>query len=72
MAAALRFDSSYVELKGIAHGDQSIKVNSADAADLITKLPDTTAGAIAVSGGENLVDTMWKQIEKAPTATSRS
>ena len=28
-------------------------------------MPDTTAGAIAVSGGENLVDTMWKQLEKA-------
>ncbi len=65
MAAALRFDSSYVELKGIAQGDKSIKVNSADAGDLITKLPDTTAGAVAVSGGENLVDTMWQQMEKA-------
>ncbi|MEU4289543.1 DUF3352 domain-containing protein [Kribbella sp. NPDC026596] len=65
MAASLRFDSSYVELKGIAQGDQGIKVNSADAADVVTKLPDTTAGAIAVSGGENLVDTMWKQIDKA-------
>ena len=65
MAAALRFDASYVELKGVAQGDQSIKVNSADAGDLVTKLPDTTAAAIAVSGGENLVDTMWQQVEKA-------
>jgi hypothetical protein len=65
MATALRFDASYVELKGIAQGDTSIKVNSADAGDLITKLPDTTAGAIAVSGGENLVDTMWQQMDKA-------
>ncbi|MEV5962484.1 DUF3352 domain-containing protein [Kribbella sp. NPDC051952] len=65
MAAALRFDSSYLELKGIAQGDQSIKVDSADAADLITKLPDSTAGAVAISGGDNLVDTMWKQLEKS-------
>ena len=65
MAAALRFDASYVELKGIAQGDTSMKVNSADAGDLITKLPDTTAGALAVSGGENLVDTMWQQMDKA-------
>ncbi len=65
MATALRFDASYVELKGIAQGDKSIKVNSADAGDLITKLPDTTAGAVAVSGGENLVDTMWQQMDKA-------
>jgi len=65
MAAALKFDSSYVELKGIARGDQSVKVDGADAGELIGQLPDTTAGAIAVSGGENLVDTMWKQLEKA-------
>jgi hypothetical protein len=65
MAASLRFDASYVELKGIAQGDKTIKVNSADAGDLVTKLPDTTAGAIAVSGGENLVDTMWQQLDKA-------
>jgi uncharacterized protein DUF3352 len=65
MAAALRFDSQYVELKGIASGDQSIKVNSADAGDLIGQLPDSTAGALAVSGGESLIDTMWKQMEKA-------
>jgi hypothetical protein len=65
MAAALRFDSSYVELKGIARGDQSVKVDGADAGELIGQLPDTTAGALAISGGENLVDTMWKQVEKA-------
>ncbi len=65
MAAALRFDSSYVELKGIARGDKSVKVNSADAGDLIGQLPDTTAGAIAVSGGESLVDTVWTQLSKA-------
>lgn len=64
-AMALRFDASYVELKGIVQGNQSVKVNSADAGDLVTKLPDTTAAAVAVSGGENLVDTMWTQIEKA-------
>ncbi|TDD30339.1 DUF3352 domain-containing protein [Kribbella turkmenica] len=65
MAAALRFDASYVELKGIVHGDRSTKVDGADAGELIGQLPDTTAAALAVSGGENLVDTMWKQLEKA-------
>ncbi|MFF0340690.1 DUF3352 domain-containing protein [Kribbella sp. NPDC004875] len=64
-AIALRFDSSYVELKGIGHGDKSIKVNSADAGDLISKLPDSTAGAIAISGGDSLIDTMWQQVQKA-------
>lgn len=64
-AVALRFDASYVELKGIAHGDKSVKVSSADAADLVTKLPETTAGAIAISGGETLIDTAWAQVQKA-------
>ncbi len=65
MAAALRFDSQHVELKGVAHGDQSIKVNSPNAGDQIAKLPDTTAGAFALSDGANLVDTIWKQLEKS-------
>jgi uncharacterized protein DUF3352 len=64
-AAALRFDSQYVELKGIARGDQSIKVNSANAGEQISKLPDSTAGAITLSDGANLVDTVWKQLEKS-------
>ncbi|GAA0937728.1 hypothetical protein GCM10009554_26180 [Kribbella koreensis] len=64
-AAALRFDSQYVELKGIARGDKSIKVNSANAGDQIAKLPDTTAAALTLSDGANLVDTVWKQLEKS-------
>ena len=63
-AIALRFDSSYVELKGIAHGDKSVKVGSANAGDLVTKLPDSTAGAIAISGGDSLIDAAWTQIQK--------
>ena len=64
-AAVLRFDSQYVELKGVVHGDQTVKVNSKTAGDVIGKLPDTTAGAIALSDGENLVSTVWSQIEKS-------
>ena len=64
-AAALRFDSQYVELKGVVHGDQSIKVSASDAGDLIGKLPDTTAGALALSDGANLVGTIWTQLEKS-------
>jgi len=47
------------------HGDQSIKVNASDAGDLIGKLPDTTAGAVALSDGANLVGTIWTQLEKS-------
>ncbi|HZX02372.1 DUF3352 domain-containing protein [Kribbella sp.] len=64
-AVALRFDPSYVELKAIGHGDKSGKVGSADAGDVISNLPDSTAGAIAVSGGESLIDTAWQQVQKA-------
>ena len=64
MAAALRFDASFVELKGVVHADQSVKVSSSDAGDLIAQLPDTTAGALALSDGENLVSTIWSQLEK--------
>jgi len=65
MAAALRFDSQYVELKGVVHGDKSIKVGSSDAGNLIAQLPETTAGAIALSDGSNLVDTIWTQLNKS-------
>ncbi|HEY3561991.1 MAG TPA: DUF3352 domain-containing protein [Kribbella sp.] len=64
-AMALRFDPSYVELKAVGHGDSSVKVNAADAGDLVTKLPDSTAGAIAISGGDTMIDTAWKQVQKA-------
>jgi hypothetical protein len=64
-AAALRFDAQYVELKGIARGDKTLKVNSANAGDQIATLPDSTAGAFALSDGANLVDTIWKQLEKS-------
>jgi hypothetical protein len=64
-AVALRFDPSYVELKAVGHGDSNVKVNSADAADLVSKLPDSTAGALAISGGDTIIDTAWKQVQKA-------
>lgn len=65
MAAALRFDAQYVELKGIARSDQSIKVSKSDAGELVSQLPDGTTGALALSDGENLVGTMWEQLKKS-------
>ncbi|MDX6247145.1 MAG: hypothetical protein QOF10_505 [Kribbellaceae bacterium] len=64
-AAALRFDSQYVELKGVVHGDRSLKVSNSEAGDVVAKLPDTTAGALALSDGANLVSTIWTQLEKS-------
>ncbi|MEU4197555.1 DUF3352 domain-containing protein [Kribbella sp. NPDC026611] len=60
MAAVLRFDASHVELKGFVHSDQKVRITTADAGDVISKLPDSTAGAIAVSGGDTMIDNLWK------------
>ncbi|GAA1513054.1 DUF3352 domain-containing protein [Kribbella lupini] len=65
MAAALRFDASYVELKGVVRSDQTVKTGAADAGDVLAKLPESSAGGIAVSGGSELVDTAWAQMKKS-------
>ncbi|GAB2584986.1 DUF3352 domain-containing protein [Kribbella endophytica] len=65
MAAALRFDANYVELKGVVRSDQSVKTGTADAGDVLAKLPESSAGGIAVSGGSDLVDTAWAQMKKS-------
>ncbi|WP_405057886.1 DUF3352 domain-containing protein [Kribbella sp. NBC_01505] len=65
MAAALRFDAQYVELKGIVRSDQEIVAKATDASELVTKLPDTTAAAISVSGVDSSIDNVWKTLEKS-------
>lgn len=65
MAAALRFDDAHVELKGVVHGDKSLKAESAKAEEIVTALPDSTAGAFALSDGENLIGKVWEQLEKS-------
>lgn len=64
MAAALRFDAQYVELKGIARADQELVAKASDASELVTKLPGTTAAALSVSGVDSSIDTLWKALEK--------
>ncbi len=65
MAAALRFDAQYVELKGFVRSDQEIVAKAADASELVTKLPDTTAAAISLSGVDSSIDTVWKSLGKS-------
>ncbi|GAA0615421.1 DUF3352 domain-containing protein [Kribbella sandramycini] len=65
VAAALRFDAQYVEVKGIVKADQEVVAKSADAGELFTKLPDTTTAAMTVSGVDTSIDTLWKQLEKS-------
>lgn len=69
MAAVVRFDPSYVELKGVVHGDKSIKSGAAKADEVVTKLPGTTAAAIGFSDGESYVDKMWESIQKSGSSS---
>jgi hypothetical protein len=64
-AAALRFDAAYVELKGVVHGDTTLKVGAAQAGDVVSTLPDSTAAALAISDGETMVSTIWGQLQKS-------
>ncbi len=64
-AGALRFDSQYVELEGVVHGDKSFKPGKAKAEEVVTTLPDSTAAAIAVSDGASYVDKIWEQVQKS-------
>jgi hypothetical protein len=68
-AAALRFDAQYVELKGVVHGDKTLKAGKADAGNVVSTLPDSTAGALAISDGETLISTIWEQLDKSMSGT---
>jgi len=67
VAAALRFDPGYAEIAGIARGfsgaAQSIQPVDGDLSELAA-LPDDTLAAVHVSGGEQLLDQAWPQLEK--------
>ncbi|ONI69708.1 hypothetical protein BWI15_24490 [Kribbella sp. ALI-6-A] len=65
MAAALRFDANFVELKGVVRSDDAVKVGAADAGDLLAQLPESSAGGLALSGGSDVVDTAWAQLKKS-------
>ncbi len=66
MAAALRFDAQYVELKGVVRTDgPMISPGAAKAEEVVTSLPETTAAALAVSDGSKYVDDIWQQLQKS-------
>jgi hypothetical protein len=65
VAGVLRFDASYVELKGVVHGDKSVKAGAAKADEIVTTLPDSTAAAVALSDGESYVDRIWEAVQKS-------
>ncbi len=61
VAAALRFDPSYVELAGVVRGATAVKAAPGDGAQLLN-LPDDTAVALHVSGADQAIDAAWPQL----------
>jgi hypothetical protein len=68
-AGALRFDSDYVELTGIARGADS-GVTSEPEAVKIGELPASTVGALSISGLGEAFGKQWPKIQKAAQSTS--
>ncbi|MEQ4718685.1 hypothetical protein [Nonomuraea sp. B19D2] len=68
-AGALRFDSAYVELAGLVRGMKG----TAPEGDLpkaeLGTLPASTAGALSVSGLDQIVTKQWAEIQKQAAAT---
>jgi uncharacterized protein YdbL (DUF1318 family) len=70
-AGALRFDSAYVELAGLLRGAKGLGTGDLQPANLGT-LPATTAGALSISGMDQIITKQWSEIEKSATATGGS
>ncbi|MBF8188300.1 DUF3352 domain-containing protein [Nonomuraea sp. K274] len=68
-AGALRFDSAYVELAGLVRGAKGLAPGGDPAQANLATLPGSTAGALSISGLDQLVVKSWAEIEKQATAT---
>ncbi|HET7800177.1 MAG TPA: DUF3352 domain-containing protein, partial [Humibacillus xanthopallidus] len=58
VAAALRFDPSFVELAGVVRGAKAVNAAPGDTSELVD-LPDDTAAALHVSGADQAIDSAW-------------
>jgi hypothetical protein len=58
IAAALRFDPSFVELAGVVRGAKAVNAAPGDTAQLVD-LPDDTAAALHLSGADRAIDSAW-------------
>ncbi|MEV0594182.1 DUF3352 domain-containing protein [Nonomuraea cavernae] len=61
---ALRFDSAYVELAGAVRGLEGLTDGDPQSANLST-LPATTAGALSISGLDQIITKQWAEIEQS-------
>ncbi len=67
-AGALRFDSAYAELAGVLRGAEGLAAGDLENADL-SKLPASTAGALSISGLDQIVTKQWAKIQESAAAT---
>ncbi|MEV1169670.1 hypothetical protein [Nonomuraea sp. NPDC049784] len=68
-AGALRFDSAYVELAGVVRGAKGLTPEGDLPKAELGTLPATTAGALSISGLDQIVTKQWAQIQKQAAAT---
>ncbi|GAA3134641.1 hypothetical protein GCM10020001_066590 [Nonomuraea salmonea] len=68
-AGALRFDSAYVELAGVVRGAKGMAPEGDLPKANIGTLPATTAGAVSISGLDQVLTKQWAEIEKQASAT---
>ncbi|NJP92173.1 DUF3352 domain-containing protein [Nonomuraea sp. FMUSA5-5] len=67
-AGALRFDSAYVELAGVVRGAKGMTPQGDLPKANLGTLPASTAGALSISGLDQVVTKQWAEIEKQATA----
>lgn len=65
---ALRFDSAFAELTGSVRGAEQLTEGDLAKADLAT-LPGSTAGAMSISGLDQIVSKQWAEFEKTIAGT---
>ncbi|HEX2706319.1 MAG TPA: DUF3352 domain-containing protein [Candidatus Lustribacter sp.] len=65
VAAAWRFDADYVEVAGIVRGAKAPKVAPKAGLASMTSLPDSTVGAVQVSGAGEGAVSVWEQVRSA-------
>jgi hypothetical protein len=63
VAAALRFDPSFVELAGVVRGAKAVNAAPGDTSQLVN-LPDDTAAALHVSGADQAIDSAWPTLSE--------
>ncbi|WP_246063522.1 DUF3352 domain-containing protein [Nonomuraea longispora] len=68
-AGALRFDSAYVELAGVVNGAKGMTPQGDLPPANLGVLPASTAGALSISGLDQVLTKNWADIEKQATAT---